>query len=107
MRSPFFVSNTSVSPSNTAVTMLIQSSRVGSSGSATPAMIAASKMSASPALIGRIQTMNFVRLSKTARPSSTAASIEAKLSSVKAMSAASFVTLVPVMSPSPRPFRPV
>ncbi len=37
MRSPFFVSNTSVSPSNTAVTMLIQSSRVGSSGSATPA----------------------------------------------------------------------
>ena len=39
MRSLFFVSNTSVSPSNTAVTMLIQSSRVGSSGSATPAMI--------------------------------------------------------------------
>ena len=34
--------------------------------------------------------MNLVRLSKTPRPSSTAASMEAKLSSVRIMSAASF-----------------
>jgi hypothetical protein len=31
-------------------------------------MIAASKMSARPASVGRIQTMNFVRLSKDAAP---------------------------------------
>ena len=47
--------------------------------------------------VGSVQTMNFVRLSKTLRPSSTAASIEAKLSSVRIMSAAPLATSVPVM----------
>ena len=41
--------------------------------------------------------MNLMRLSKTPRPSSTAASMEAKSSSVSTMSAASLATSVPVM----------
>jgi len=47
-------------------------------------------------LVGSVQAMNLVRLSKTPRPSSTAASIEAKLSSVRIMSAASLATSVPL-----------
>ncbi len=39
--------------------------------------------------------MNLTRLSKTPRPSSTAASMVAKLSSVSTMSAASLATSVP------------
>ena len=40
--------------------------------------------------------MNFWMLSKMPRPSSTALTIDAKLSSVRTMSEASFVTSVPV-----------
>ncbi len=51
----------------------------------------------SPPLVGRVQVMNLVRLSNTPRPSSTAALIVAKLSSVRTMSAASLETSVPLM----------
>ncbi len=50
-----------------------------------------------PALVGNIQLMNLTMLSNTPRPSSTAASMLAKLSSVRIMAAASFETSVPVM----------
>ena len=49
-------------------------------------------------LVGRVHTMNLVRLSNTPRPSSTAASIVAKSSSVSTMSAASLATSVPLAS---------
>ena len=45
--------------------------------------------------VGRVQTMNLVKLSNTPLPSSTAASMVAKSSSVSTMSAASLATSVP------------
>ena len=77
--------------------MLIHRICTGRMGRATPAKMAARMTSPSPRLVGSVQAMNLVRLSKTPRPSSTAASMEAKLSSVSTMSAASLATSVPVM----------
>ena len=47
--------------------------------------------------VGSVQMINFLILSNTHLPSSTAATIEAKLSSVKTISADSFATSVPVI----------
>ena len=60
--------------------------------------MAARITSPSPMLVGSVHVMNLVRLSNTPRPSSTAASMVAKSSSVSTMSAASLATSVP-----PRP----
>ncbi len=90
-------SKTSMSPNRTAVVILIHRICTGRMGSEVPRMMAVSMTRPSPKFVGKVQTMNFVRLSKTPRPSSTAASMEAKLSSVRIMSAASLETSVPVM----------
>ncbi len=97
MISRSFGSKTSISPSRTAVVMLIQRICTGRIGSVVPAKTAVRMTRPSPKLVGRVQTMNLVRLSKTPRSSSTAASMEAKLPSVSIMSAASFDTSVPVI----------
>lgn len=91
-------SNASMSPSAIAVVMLIHRIWVGRIGKATPTAMAAKITRPSPRLVGSVQVMNLVRLSNTPRPSSTAASMVAKSSSVNTMSAASLATSVP-----PRP----
>ncbi len=88
-------SKANIKPSATAVVMLIHRIWVGSIGSAAPIAIATRITNPSPRLVGSVQVMNLVRLSKTPRPSSTAASIVAKSSSVSTMSAASLATSVP------------
>ena len=82
-------------PSATAVVMLIQRICTGRIGRAVPSTMAVRMTRPSPMLVGRVQTMNLVRLSKTPRPSSMAASMVAKSSSVRTMSAASLATSVP------------
>ena len=77
--------------------MLIHRNCTGRHGRAVPRRMAIRMSKPSPPLVGMVQAMNLVRLSKTFRPSSTAASIEAKLSSVRIMSAAPLETSVPVM----------
>ena len=97
MISGSFGSKASIRPKKPAVVMLIHRICTGRIGRVTPRKMAAMITRPSPRFVGRVQTMNFVRLSNTARPSSTAASMELKLSSVSTMSAASLETSVPVI----------
>ena len=55
------------------------------------------KGTASAVLLVKMYAMNFLMLAYTARPSSTALTMEAKLSSARTMSAASFATSVPAI----------
>ncbi len=88
-------SKASVRPSSTAVVMLIHRICSGVIGKVLPNTIAATMTSPSPKLVGRVHVMNLTRLSQTPRPSSTAASMLAKLSSVSTIAAASLATSVP------------
>ena len=88
-------SKASIRPSATAVIMLIHRIWVGRIGSVAPIKIAARITRPSAMFVGKVQTMNLVRLSNTPRPSSTAASMVAKSSSVRTISAASLATSVP------------
>lgn len=92
-----FGSNASIKPSKMAVVIFIHKICNGIIGSTTPAKIAARITRPSPRFVGNVQTINFVRLSNTPRPSSTAASMDAKLSSVSTISDASLATSVPVI----------
>ena len=67
------------------------------SGSGSPARLAAAISPISPMFEDSRYMRYFLMLSKMPRPSSTAATIDAKLSSVSVMAAASLVTSVPVM----------
>ena len=64
-------------------------------GSSVPSRMAPIRSRHSPPLVGRMNRIDFCRLSWTVRPSSTAASIEAKLSSASTMATASLATSVP------------
>lgn len=89
-------SKASIRPRATAVVMLIHRIWVGRIGRVAPSRIAVRMTSPSPMFVGRVHTMNLVRLSKTPRPSSTPASMVAKSSSVSTISAASLATSVPL-----------
>ena len=97
MRSGSPGSKASIRPRATAVVMLIHRIWTGVIGRVVPTAIAARITRPSPRLVGRVHVMNFVRLSKTPRPSSTAASMVAKLSSVRTMSAESLATSEPTI----------
>jgi len=90
-------SKASISPRKTAVVMLIHKICVGVIGSVIPRKMARSITRPSPKLVGRVHVINFVRLSNTPLPSSTAFSIVAKLSSMSIISAESLATSVPVI----------
>ena len=84
-----------VSPSSTAVVMLIHRTWDGSTASVEPVTIASSTTRPCARLVGTVQARKVVRLAKTPRPSSIAASMVAKSSSRSTMSAASLATSVP------------
>ena len=91
---PSLGSKASGRPSSVSV-RLIHNNCSASTGSGRPNTTAVMSNSASAKLVGMIHTINLVRLSNTPRPSSTAASILAKLSSASTMSAALRATSVP------------
>jgi hypothetical protein len=59
--------------------MFTHSNCTGIAGRSVPNTIAINRISLSPMLVGNVKTMNFVRLWKTPRPSSTAASDRRKV----------------------------
>ena len=80
----------------TAVTIFTHKIWTGVIGSVMPSRTAISTIAACPTLVGSTKTTALRRLSYTVRPSSTAAAIEAKLSSTRTMSAASLAASVPL-----------
>ena len=90
-------STASARPGKPSVTRLIHRICRGRSGSGMPKKGAINITKISPMLLESVYLMNLRMLSKMTRPSSTAATMVAKLSSSKIISAASLETSVPVI----------
>ena len=95
MRSGSFGSTARASAGSPSVTRFTIRSWTAVRGRGTPARVATATRSISPMLDESRYIRYFLMLPKIPRPSSTAATMEAKLSSVRVIAAASLVTSVP------------
>ena len=101
-------SKASVRPSAAAVAMLIHRICAGVIGSTMPKAIAAMMTSDSVPFVGRFQAITFLMLPEIVRPSRTAATMVAKLSSASTTRAASLAASVPfspIATPTSARFR--
>ena len=77
-----FGSKMSIVPNARTVVILIHKIWTGRIGMSKPKKIDANMTNPSPKFVGSVQVMNLIRVSRIRLPSSTAALIDAKLSSV-------------------------